>query len=304
MNEAEKQKIIGELEDFYKELKSYKRLLNLKGRLSDKDTLRETLVRKAGALKPKIIELTGKEYISRFSIAYNIWDVGFTAHRISDICDVALDYCIDAINEAIGKLESDIKKGRRDKAVDVIEKPIKKQSLGKEISKHLQGTPEEIAPHIVGVAQGFQFPQGFNCYAEEEPYESSRFYKKFTIYRITDSFTPGVTWMHAGPEDEPQAIGSITLRPLPNNKTLLIAKHTLPSFDSEGSYFDSFLKRLSEELKSLEFEKSVHSKVWQWLKSHKILGIIVTVIIVVVTLLGTNWTIVEKNFTRFLEFFR
>ena len=122
MNEAEKQKIIDELKTLYEELKSYKRLLNLKGRLSDKDKLRETLVRKVGALKTIVIELTGKEYISRFGMTHNIWDVGLTAHRISDICNVALDYCIDSVNEAIGRLESDIKRGIRDKQRNVEEK--------------------------------------------------------------------------------------------------------------------------------------------------------------------------------------
>jgi predicted nucleotide-binding protein len=109
MNEAQKQQIIGELKDFYKELKSYKRLLNPKEAPSVaqrryRDSLREKLVGKAGALKSLVIQLTGKEHISRFGMVHNIWDVGLTAHRASDICDVALDYCIDAVTEAIGRL--------------------------------------------------------------------------------------------------------------------------------------------------------------------------------------------------------
>ncbi len=267
VNEAEKQKIIGELEDFYKELKSYKRLLNLKGRLSDKDTLRETLVRKAGALKPKIIELTRKEYISRFGMAHNIWDVGLTAHRISDICDVALDYCIDAVNEAIGKLESDIKKGRRDKAVDVIEKPIKKQSLGKEIRRQLSGTPEEVAPHIIRVAREFQF-QGFSYDAREERITSNKFSKQITIYRVTSWLDVDEFWATGGQELPhevlPHIVGGILLQSLPNNKTLLIAKHILPSFDDEGSYFDSFLEKLSLEFKNLGIEETTVQKTWRW----------------------------------------
>lgn len=179
-----------------------------------------------------------------------------------------------------------------------------KQPLGKENRKHLQGTPEEIAPHIVRVANEFQFPQGFSCYAEEKSEESSQFSKQFTIYRITGGRKPGVIWAGAKEEELPRSIGTITLQPLPNNKALFIAKHTSYSFDSDGSYFDSFLTGLSLEFKDLGFEKSRVKKIWQWLKSHKIRSIIVTVIIVVVTLLGTNWTIVEENFIKFLEMFR
>lgn len=120
--------ILSELEYFLIELEEYKSLLEkpeseadkrdliflpkelqhpLKGLpKKDKEELRKNLVRKSGALKTIIIELTRKKYITRFGIVHNIWDVALTAHRVSDICDVALDYCIDAVNEAIGKLET------------------------------------------------------------------------------------------------------------------------------------------------------------------------------------------------------
>jgi len=260
---TEDRDILNELKTLYEELKSYKRLLNLKGRLSDKDRLRETLVRKIGTLKTKVIELTGKEHIQRFGMVYNIWDVGLTAHRTSSICDVALDYCIDAVNEAIGKLESDIKEGKRDKAGEGIEKPVKEQSLGKKVRKHLQGTPDELAPHIVRVANEFQF-QGFNCYAQEESYESTQFSKQLTIYRITDCFTPGVIWGGAKPEELPRTIGVITLQSLPSSKTLLIAKHILSSSDSESSYFHTFLERLSLEFKNLGIEETTVRKAVRW----------------------------------------
>jgi len=139
------------------------------------------------------------------------------------------------------------------------------QTLGEEVRKRLQGTPEEIVPHILRVAQEFQFPQGFNCYAKEESYKASQFSKQLTIYRITDSFTPDVIWMHISSEDEPQTIGSITLQSLPNNKTLFIAKTTLHSFGS-------FLERLSSEFKSLGIEETTVQKMWRWFK--EIIGIV------------------------------
>lgn len=101
-----------ELSDFLGKLKEYREQKYLVTK--SKEKLREELLRKAGALKPVVIELTGKEHISRSGIVYNIWDVGLTKNRVSDICDVALDYCIDAVNEAIGNIEAGIKTGIRD----------------------------------------------------------------------------------------------------------------------------------------------------------------------------------------------
>lgn len=127
IKEPEKSGVISELETFLTELKSYRRYLDPNRLLMDtqkryRDSLREKLVGKAGALKSLVIDLTGKEHISRFGMVNNIWDVGLTAHRLSDICDVALDYCIDAVIEAIGKLKDDINKGVRDEQGNVIEK--------------------------------------------------------------------------------------------------------------------------------------------------------------------------------------
>jgi hypothetical protein len=111
MNEGEKQKLIVELKDFYKELKSYKKQLDTEEELSEpqkryRESLRERLIRKVGTLKTVVIGLTGKEYITRLGQTFDMWEVGLTSHRISGICNVALDYCIDAANEAIGKLET------------------------------------------------------------------------------------------------------------------------------------------------------------------------------------------------------
>lgn len=117
-----------ELTTFLKDLEEFKRRLKQGHDISllhkgVTKALREKLVRKAGTLRQTVIELTGKEHVSRFGMTYNIWDVGLTAHRESDICDVALDYCIDTVNEAIGKLESDIEMGVRDKQGVVIKEP-------------------------------------------------------------------------------------------------------------------------------------------------------------------------------------
>jgi hypothetical protein len=154
---------------------------------------------------------------------------------------------------------------------------VAKQPLGKEIRRQLSGTPEEIAPHIVRVAQEFQF-QGFKYLAQEVSYKSSRFSKKFTI--LCGKYVGPQIWFIGGDEDDegiiPQVypkeekakslhdIGTIILQSLPENKTLMISKPKLSNFDSEGSYFDSFLERLSLEFKNLGIEETTVQKTWRW----------------------------------------
>lgn len=238
MNEAEKQKIIGELEDFYKELKSYKRLLNLKGRLSDKDRLREILVRKAGALKPIIIELTGKEYISRFGMAHNIWDVGLTAHRISDICDVALDYCIDAVNEAIGKLESDIKTGIRDKQGNVIRGADRTE---RQLELILEGTPDMIIECVMNFVKKLN-SKGYVYKCVPKIGDGPDFAKQDRTY----SARCAIFETREGGEEQ---IGIIRLTLLPKDQTLL----SISEPEDWESSFGLFLSYLLGEFKRLGF---------------------------------------------------
>ncbi len=116
---------VRELEAFLEEYKSYQRLLKSKGRLSDKESLREMLVRKVGALKSIIIELTGRQYVSRAGHRYEIWHTALGTVSLSSRRDDTLAFCIDAVNEAIGKLKSDIQMGVRGKQGNVIGEPPK-----------------------------------------------------------------------------------------------------------------------------------------------------------------------------------
>ncbi|MBI4303635.1 MAG: nucleotide-binding protein [Chloroflexi bacterium] len=107
----------------------------------NKEDLREHLVRETGALKDKLIELSGKEFYVRSGTSYSIWSTAFNKHVELYHQETATDFCIDATNEAIGKLESDIAAGVRDartgcqKAVSVelsVESPTAFISHGKE----------------------------------------------------------------------------------------------------------------------------------------------------------------------------
>jgi len=272
MNEAEKQKIISELKDFYKKLKSYNRYVRSEKELSQvqiryRDSLREKLERKSGALKGIIIELTGTQYAAGpLTGTFEIWDEAFNTIAMSSD-RTALTFCISAVNEAIGKLESGIKKGRTDKAENAIEKPIKKPSLGKEARKHLQGTPEEIGPHIVRIAQEFQF-QGFKYLAQEVSYKSSQFSKEFTI--LCGEYVGPQIRIIGDVEDEEHPknrhIGTIILQSLANNKTLFISKKKSDDLVDADSYFGSYLNNVLKELRELGFVESWPNKAWRILK--------------------------------------
>jgi len=143
----------------------------------------------------------------------------------------------------------------------------------KEIKIQLTGTPEEIAPHIVGVAEEFQ-SDNLKYHAQEKSYKSNQYSKHFEIL-CGDYFGPQIWWIGGDEEESPKhqshKVGTIILRALRNRKTLLISKPELSGFDSDGSYFNSFLKRLLTELKQLGFVETWPKKAWYIVK--EIIGI-------------------------------
>ncbi len=115
MSSSQSRGIVSELGSFLEELKSYEGLLEylresntiLGHQLRERDDLRERLVRKSGKLKQIIAESTGKQSIEQLGRVYDVWSTGLTAHPSAPINTFALNACIDATNEAIGRLETD-----------------------------------------------------------------------------------------------------------------------------------------------------------------------------------------------------
>jgi uncharacterized protein (DUF433 family) len=134
-----------------------------------------------------------------------------------------------------------------------------KQASEKEIRKQLSGTPEEVAPHIIRVAREFRY-QGFSYDGEEERIPSDKFSKNISIHRVTSWLDPH-EFLIRGDQGLPHEVlphftGGIVLQPLPNSRTLFIARYSTPSCpDCASSHFDNFLRRLSAELKNIGFEK-------------------------------------------------
>lgn len=87
--------------------------------------LREWLVQKSGQFSALIAELTGKDTVTIYELGkprvVDMWAMGLRL-KFDKQTSEALDICIDYTNRAIGKLESDINEGLRDKKGKVIEK--------------------------------------------------------------------------------------------------------------------------------------------------------------------------------------
>ena len=120
--------MLGALERFHADLESYESLLDhlssgktiLSHNLEERDKLRETLVQKSGDLKRIIIELTAKQYVGNTMRGrIDIWSEAFDTTPYSRY-KVALFFCINAVNEAIGRLESDIQRGIRNEQGDLM----------------------------------------------------------------------------------------------------------------------------------------------------------------------------------------
>lgn len=153
------------------------------------------------------------------------------------------------------------------------EESQEKQSLGRESRKHLQGTPEEIAPHIVRVAQEFQF-QGFKYLAQELSYKSSQHSKYFQIL-CGEYVGPQISFgVDAEDDKHPKNrhIGKIILQSLPNTRTVFISREKSGDLVNAALYFNSFLERLSLEFKNLGVEETTLRKAWRWFK--EIIGIV------------------------------
>ena len=111
MDEKKKQEIINELKVFYKELKAYKRRFDSEKQPTEAQkkytqSLREQLVRKAGKLKYTIVQLTGLQHYSQFGRIQDFWAEGLSSDGYPPAISTSLSFCIDAANEAIGKIES------------------------------------------------------------------------------------------------------------------------------------------------------------------------------------------------------
>ena len=255
--------IVSELENFLEELKSYQGLVEylresktiLGHQLRQRDELRERLVRKSGKLRQIIAELTGKQFVEQLGRVYDVWSTGLTANPSAPINTVSLNACIDAANEAIGKLETDMEKGIRDVQGNLIEETKSIDSgesfkayenlggriVGNEFEVALQGTVDmavECIMHFVKKinSQGYTYKNTPRIGGHPDFAKPDRTCSAIcTITKITE-----------GSEKD---IGTIKLQLLPNDKTLL--KTSLPH--EWSSPFKYFMDALFAEFRHLRY---------------------------------------------------
>ena len=256
MDEAEKQKINSELKDLYKELRSYKRWLDPKRELSEsqkryRESLREGLIRKTGRLKGTIIQLTGKQFYTRFGRIHDFWAGGLNFGYRDD-----LGLCINATNEAIGKLKSipvDVK------PLDIGEES--KEKVGKEtkLGDLLQEKLEQLRP---------MYSHGAPAFPQQHSESLIRWQSQVEV--ILRSFF-GAESPQLKQFKEATSVG-------PNPMTAP----------------DPFVIKAEAALESILFELKIskphkYRKVLQWIKSHKIPSIIImviTLIAAIITIVG------------------
>lgn len=307
MNEAEKQKIIGELKDFYKKLKSYERYLDPNRILLDtqkryRDSLRESLVRRSGRLKPIIIKLTKKQYITRAGITWDMWDMGLDPYPSLPENEVSLARCIDATNEAIGKLEKtplpelELRKEASEAfVVDNREKHPFEEAWEIEI----QGEDiKKLYPIITSVAAELHFK---DCFFEA----------RLASPKETDSYAPFDVFIIRPPASK-TPIGFFALHSLGSNRIVLrvppcsrwhhdgglSATELIAMGLSKSEYnehFGQFIKSLEDRFTHYGLKVTTLKRLWQWLKSHKIFSIFITAIMFIAAII-TIWGFVSGTF--------
>ena len=86
--------------------------------------LYEGISREVGSLGPFISQMTGIDKVDVRGKEYDMWLIALST-PINKIAYIALGFCIQVTNRAIGRLESDIQMGVRDEQGNLIEKAQK-----------------------------------------------------------------------------------------------------------------------------------------------------------------------------------
>ena len=281
MNETEKQKLIGELKGFYKELKSYKRFLDPKRELSEnqkryRESLREELLRKSGALKGVIFEMTGKPP-RKEGIDY-IWHEALGTVFESKTQQNALPWCIDATNEAIGKLETTplpkLELRKEAPEASVVDNG-EEQPFNKAWEIEIQGEDiKRLYPIITSVAAELRFK---DCFFEA----------RLASLKETDSYAPFDVFIIQPPASK-IPVGFFALHALGNNRVVLRVPPR-SRWHHEGAltpmeltvmglskseydeHFGQFIESLEERLTHYDLKLTSRKRLWRGFK--EIIGI-------------------------------
>jgi hypothetical protein len=194
----------------------------------------------------------------------------------------------------------------------MVKKCVKKRLFEQAKEIEIQAEPQTIMPMVDEVAREL-CSHNFYYEARGAPTQEGTFVR----YNVLVMETGKVGAMAK------RLIGAFTLQSLGsnNNRTTLTwlprsrwgngnlltpMERTILAYSGHeyDEYFCQFIKSLDDKLTHYGLKVTLPKQIWKWIKSHKTLSIIGTVLIIVVTLLGTNWATVVDNFMKFLQFFR
>lgn len=111
MSPINREQLIEALEAFYNDLKKYQLLREKEDEgyaLGEyNEALRRKIMRKSGPLKPIVVQLTDKRFVTASGHKFDFWAEGLGKDLSPQRSIISLNWIIDAVNEAIGKLESE-----------------------------------------------------------------------------------------------------------------------------------------------------------------------------------------------------
>lgn len=211
--------------------------------------------------------ITSREYVN-FARAVSVDYIVYTEQEKQRKYNEELDAYENALKSAINKSEL-LEAGGKPLEIPKLNKERQNEgSSSEDIRKHLMGMPEEIALHIVRLAESIKEENKYKIV--EEDYNTTPFSKRLRVIcgREVDTILVSLD----GPYPDRHDVGIITLQSLPNNKTLFISEPLPSNFDSNGSYFGSFLQRLSLEFKNLGIDEATPEKILDTKKEIKMIG--------------------------------
>ena len=263
MTSSQGKSVLDELSTFRGELEAYYGLMNYPEEPSEsllrrRDRMRERLIWRINRLKSIIVELTGKRYINQVGVTTDIWNDVVDPYPSLYRIEYPLQVCVQAIDETIVKMKAD---------GDV------EQELppGKEIRRNLNEPPWKLLPYFERATEDFEF-QGYVFRTTELETEQSGISKRLRVvcaaYNVEEAYTD-----EQGAEVQEITVGSwhdigvITLRPLPDDRSLFVARFAPSDFDSKGIYFNGYLTQLLAKFREWEVDRGSDNNLWHKIKS-------------------------------------
>jgi len=223
-----------------------------------RERIRKRFARRISRLKSIILELTGKRYINHAGRNIDIWDEVIDPYPSLYRIEHPLLVSIQAVDEAITEMKAD----------NEIEQTL---PAGEVINRNLNELPWRLSPYFERATKDFKF-QGHVFRTAETGDKGNGISKRFkvmcTAYSedsvYADEERTKAREIIAGSWND---IGMISLQPLPDDRSLFIARFIPSQFDAEGVYFNSYLEQLLAKFQEWGINESTGNSLWDKIKS-------------------------------------